>query len=313
MNKRFFKEAYMKRFSLQAKDGLNISICCWDEVKNAKAVIQIAHGMAEHIARYNDYALYLNSNGYIVIGDDHRGHGYTCGADNKGRTVGDSYSDTLDDMAMLTQYARDTYKLPVMLIGHSYGSFLSQGYIQKYGNLIEACILSASAYMHTFIVFAGKTIAGIQKAFLGENKDAKLIAKLSFGAYDKHFKKENLKNAWISRSKENIEAYEQDPFCGHPMCIGFQASFLKNIYKHSTKKAMMNVPNDLPILMIAGENDPVGGYGKLSRKLNDVYNSLGKKCSIIMYKDDRHEILNEVDKDVVYNDTLEFFDKIISR
>ena len=307
----------MEEFTMNSFDGTDIHCYIWNEVENPKAVVQIAHGMGEHCGRYNDFASFLNKNGYIVIAEDHRGHGKTCGYDKRGIVEGDSYNDTITDMIALTNnYAYKKYKLPVVLIGHSYGSFLSQGYIERNGDRLAGVILSGSAYMNTTQVAFGRVVATIQNAFLGGEKPAKLIAKLSFGAYDKQFKSEKQPFAWLTRDKDVVKQYIADENCGaaFTMSIAFQKSFFCGMKTINQPKALAGIPKDLPIFIASGDKDPVGGNGALVSRLYEEYRTLGlQNLSIKLYPDARHEILNELNKEEVYADFLAFIDKVTAQ
>ncbi len=297
----------MKEFKLKCYESNEIAVYVWDEVANPTAVVQISHGMAEWCVRYDHFASFLNSNGYVVIADDHRGHGKTSGFSEKGIVEGDSFHDTVEDMYQITRYAAETYKLPVLLFGHSYGSFLSQAYIEKYGDAIKGVILSGTAYMNSGLVKTGNLLAGAIGGFLGMDTPAKLISKMTFGSYDKLFASESQKFAWLSRDKAQVEKYAADEFCGYPMCYGFQFSFFKGILKASTSRAIGRIPKNLPILITGGEEDPVGEQGKLPRRLFEEYKKAQlTDVSIKLYPGARHEILNELNQAEVYADILSF-------
>ena len=304
----------MEEFNLISFDGTDIHCYMWNDVQDPKAVVQIAHGMGEHCGRYDDFASFLNKNGYIVIAEDHRGHGKTCGYEKRGIVEGDSYNDTISDMIALTNnYAIKKYKLPVVLVGHSYGSFLSQGYIERNGDALAGVILSGSAYMNTAQVAFGRLVASIQNAIVGGEKPANLIAKLSFGAYDKQFKEEKQPFAWLTRDKKVVKKYIADEFCGAAfnMSIAFQKSFfygMKTVYRPESLKA---IPKELPVFIASGDRDPVGGNGALVSRLYEEYKALGlTDLDIKLYPDTRHEILNELNKDEVYSDFLAFIERV---
>ena len=291
----------------KAYKDYELNVYVWDEVKSPKAVVQIAHGMAEDAARYEDFAKFLNKNGYIVLADDHRGHGKT--AQGKLGIVpdGDCYFDTIEDMALLTDYAKDKYKLPVILFGHSYGSFLSQGYIEKHSDKIVSCVLCGSARMDIPDAKLGGMVANVQTALFGKDKPAKMIAQMSFGNYEKPFKEEGKTNAWLNRDPAEVDKYNANPMCGYILSLGFYKSFfngLKQIYGDSPKQ----IRADLPIFIISGDKDPVGGMGELVKNLYNMYKGFGFNVDMKLYKDARHEILNEINKEEVYEDVLKFFE-----
>jgi alpha-beta hydrolase superfamily lysophospholipase len=303
----------MKEFTLKGYDATEIACYAWDEVENPVAVVQIAHGMGEHCKRYDHFASFLNANGYIVVADDHRAHGKTSGYEMRGISEGDCFNDTITDMIQLTAYAKDKYKLPVFLLGHSYGSFLSQGYMQRNAKNIAGVILSGSAYMGITLTKLGRIIAEIQNYFYGPDKPAKLIAKMSFGAYDKPFANEKQKFAWLSRDAEVSKKYIADPYCGghFVMSIGFQLSFFQGLGKLYTESGLNSIPKELPIMVMSGDKDPVGGNGKLVTMLYEKYKAIGlKNTEFKLYQDARHEILNEINKEEVYADALAFINKV---
>ncbi|MBE5762704.1 MAG: alpha/beta hydrolase [Clostridiales bacterium] len=291
----------------KAYNDYELNVYVWDEVKSPKAVVQIAHGMAEDAARYEDFAKFLNKNGYIVLADDHRAHGKT--AQGKLGIVpdGDCYFDTIEDMALLTDYAKDKYKVPVILFGHSYGSFLSQGYIEKHSDKIVACVLCGSAKIDTSDAKLGGMVANLQTALFGKDKPAKFIANLSFGNYEKPFKQDGKTNAWLNRDMAEVDKYNANPMCGFILSLGFYKSFfhgLKQIYGDAPKQ----IRKDLPIFIISGDQDPVGGMGVLVKNLFEMYKDFGFNVDIKLYEGARHEILNEINKEEVYNDALAFFE-----
>lgn len=300
----------MKKIELKAFDGTMIGIDLWDEVESPKACVQIAHGMAEHPDRYDDFAKFLNAKGYIVAGDDHRGH--RRGAINgvNGMVYGDSWNQTLDDMNTLCDYLKDTYKLPVVLLGHSYGSFLSQCFIERHSDKLAGAILSGTAHMKNALIAAGLTIASIQKALCGGDKPGKLINTLSFGSYNKPFVEQGQDFAWLSRDKEQVAKYEADPDCGYVLCIDYYHAFFKGVMAMYGDDAK-NISKDFKIMVACGSQDPVSNNSALARKLSEFYISLGLKPVLKIYEGARHEILNETNKDEVYKDFGDFIDKLI--
>jgi alpha-beta hydrolase superfamily lysophospholipase len=300
----------MQRLTFKSFDGKDISYVLWEDVKSPKAIVQIVHGMAEYIDRYDDFAKFLNSKGYVVIGDDHRGHGQTEGEKNLGVATKTCFDDTIKDLEMVSDIALAKYKLPLFVIGHSYGSFLTQRYIQLYSEKIEGAILSGSAWMGSGLVKMGKLIANIQGALIDHNKPAKLIAKMSFGAFSNPFTDTDMENRWLSRDPALVKKYNEDKYCGYVMSVGFQVSFMRSVTKLYVKEGLDSIRKDLPLMLASGALDPVGGAGKLVTKLYEVYQSIGMKdISIKLYEDARHEILNETNKQEVYSDFLAFLDK----
>ncbi|NCU32789.1 MAG: alpha/beta hydrolase, partial [Candidatus Moranbacteria bacterium] len=218
----------MRSIKMDTFDGKRMNVSIWDEVEEIKGAVVISHGMAEHSERYDDFANFLNKNGYVVLADDHRGHRYN-NAGAKGIVDGDSFMQTVEDMRTLVEFAHKTYDKEVYLIGHSYGSFLSQRFIELYSTKIKACILSGTAHMKNPLIMSGNAIATVQYAIFGSDKTGHLIDKMSFGAYNKPFEAQGQKFAWLSRDKEQVAKYEADEYCGYPLSIGFYKNFFKGL------------------------------------------------------------------------------------
>lgn len=307
----------MKNFKeiLKGKDGYEFSVSFWLPDGKVKGIVQILHGMVEYIDRYDEFAKYLCNLGFAVAGDDHRGHGLTAGEENLGKVpAGDTYFDTIDDAIILTQYLQEKYpSVPTIVFGHSYGSFLAQGYIQQNGDNIDGCVLCGSARMDNSDVKMGKKVANMQFKLYGKDKPANLIRKLSFGGYEKPFKHEKRKNAWLNRDVDACEKYNNDKFCNYTMSIGFYKYFFEGLLKIYEQERLDKINKDLPLFIISGDKDPVGNMGQLVRELYDLYVNIGvKNVKIKLYNNARHEILNELNKAEVYQDVTDWIDEIIS-
>ncbi len=298
----------MKTEKFKSFDGTVLQCYLWDNVRNAKGVVQISHGMAEHARRYDDFANYLNQNGFIVFADDHRAHGMTSTKQSakgvKGYHKGNIYFDTVQDECAITKMLKDRYNLPVIYLGHSYGSMVGQRYIEECKDYTGA-VLSGSAMMKGAILSTGAAVANLQYKTLGGEKTGKLLDKLSFGNYNKPFKADKIPFAWLSRDKEQVKKYILDEQCGNVMSIAFFKFFLCGLKESYKKENLAKIDVNKPIAIFSGEKDPVGGNGKLVNKLYNQYKTLGvKDLSVKLYPDARHEILNEVNREEVYADFL---------
>ena len=207
----------MKTEKFKSFDGTILQCYLWDNVRKPKGVVQISHGMAEHARRYDNFANYLNENGFIVFADDHRAHGMTSTKQSakgvKGYHKGDIYFDTVQDECAITKMLKDRYNLPVIYLGHSYGSMLGQRYIEECKDY-DGVVLSGSAMMKGPILSTGAAVANMQYKTLGGEKTGKLLDKLSFGNYNKPFKADKIPFAWLSRDKEQVKKYIIDEQCG---------------------------------------------------------------------------------------------------
>ena len=304
----------MKQTMFAGYKDYPINLAVWDEVEGeVKGVVQILHGMVEHIGRYDEFAKFLNKHGYVALGDDHRGHGVTAQGKLGVVPAGDCFADTVEDEILIGRYARETYNAPLLVFGHSYGSFLTQRYIQKSSEM-AGVILCGSACMDIPDVKAGLAVANMQAKIFGKDKPANLIRKMSFGPYNAQFKAEKKENAWLTRDDERREKYNADPMCNYTMCIGFYTSFFSALGKLYTPEALSGIPKELPVFIISGDKDPVGESGELIDKFAAVYKDNGLlNVSVKLYPQARHELLNELNRDEVMADVLSFYEGVLNK
>lgn len=299
----------MKNELFTTKDNKQVALYEFDNVTKPRAVVQIAHGMSEHSQRYKYFADYLNSQGYIVVMNDLRGHGSSTTVDSYGYEAGDNWTNNINDQIAISNYCVDKYKLPLVMMGHSYGSFLTQR-LMEINNIPVAFILSGSCYMNTPTVSLGKIIAKNMCRNKGGKYPAELLATMSFRSYDKHFKQGT--NAWLSRDTSIVEEYNNDKMCGYVCSANFYRSFftgLKQIYK---KAELSKIDTAKPLLIFSGSDDPVGNYSKGVTKLSKMYKKLKiSDITTILYEGGRHEMLNETNKQEVYQAVVEFLNRVI--
>ena len=293
-------------------DGQQIFTRIWKNVSKPKAVMLILHGMVEHSGRYQDFATKCNEVGIIVFSMDLRGHGRTVGDSKKvGQYAGDIFGDCVNDAQKFADELIAEYKLPLIVFGHSFGSFLTQEFIQNY-HKHSMVVLSGSANMKGVgDVKLGKMVANIQRAFLGKNSPAKMIYKLSFGKYGKPFEKGN----WLTRDNGAWDKYKADPYCGNICSANFYRSFFGHLGKLYKVKNIQNIDKNVPILITSGAVDPVGGeQHKLVDKLEDMYRLNGiKRVSCKIWEDCRHEILNEINRDEIIEYILDWIQNNLSK
>ncbi|MBL4932793.1 alpha/beta hydrolase [Clostridium paridis] len=299
--------------NLTAKDGKNLYVYCWDKADNPKGMIQIFHGMAEHSGRYKEFAEYLNRKGFIVYSSDHRGHGKTADTVEEIGIIGeDGFNAIVEDKHLIFEQMKQEHpELPMFLLGHSFGSFLAQEYIIRYGKELKGVVLSGSAAQKGAEVYLGGLISSFQREISGEKKQSKLLDTLSFGSYNKRFKGDGYKFSWLSTDLKEVKKYEEDPFCGAVFSIGFFYYLMKGLRNLYKKERLKLIQQELPIFIISGEDDPVGGYGKLVKGLFEIYKEIGiRDVTLKLYPGFRHEILNEVKKREVYEDILNWLNHI---
>ncbi len=297
---------------LKSFDGAELYLHEWVDVASPKGIVQIVHGMAEHARRYDAFAQFLNAHGYLVVADDHRGHGRT-DEENLGYHAGDMFADTLRDEAEITGFYKNRYPgLKFILFGFSYGSFLAQAYLSKYGDLIDGAVIGGSCYKKDFEVYLGSVVAALGCAFVGEDRPAKFIRKLSFGAYEKKFDDRE----WLSVDAENNAAYKADPLCDFTCSNRFYSDFFRGLRSLYTKEYLQGLRRDLPILLISGEDDAVGNMGAGVKKLFRYYTEKAGmvRVQLVLFPSSRHEFLNEkAGREEKWGTVLGFLDGVPAR
>ena len=292
--------------SLKAKDGHMINVYCWNKVERPIAVLQIFHGMAEHAGRYNKFANSLNNQEIAVFGDDHRGHGQTAILNGKPGVIGkDGFNKIVEDEYMITNMIKNKYpKTPVYIFAHSFGSFIGQEYITRYGSEIDGIILCGTAAQIGFEFRLAKILAFLQMKIFGEEEKATFLEFLSFGSYNKKINISDGSN-WLSRDTEEVFKYSQDKSCGFTCSIGFYYYFIDGLLNLYKKNKLISIPKTLPVYIIAGQEDPVGQYGSRVEKLYEIYKKTDlTDLNMKLYKDCRHELLNELNREEVTDDVL---------
>lgn len=292
---------------VSAYDGTKLDALCFLPEGKPKGIFQILHGMCEYKERYQPFMSFLAEHGYIAAAHDHRGHGNSVSdksdlgyfSDKTGKAV-------TEDAFAVTQALKKRYgDLPVILFGHSMGSLVAMNYLQKHETAIEKLVICGMPKKNIF-VGVGLFLNGVISLFKGERHRSKWMAKLTLGGANKKFKSEG-KNAWLTRDREVVKAYNADEKCNFIFtCNGFKnlLKLLKNTYKQTKYRRFYPT---LPILFVAGEEDPVAGgfdgwfegkYMLTERGYVRVYGQL--------YQGMRHEILNEIGKEKPYADILAF-------
>lgn len=299
----------MKERQLTMKDGHRLFYRIW-EVDNPKASVHINHGMAEHSYRYDDFARFLNSHGYVVYAQDHRGHGRTAEEDEKGWfSHQDGWSIVVDDAFSIDEKIMEDYpEIPHFLFGHSMGSFITRISMARHSEDYDAVVICGTGAHQGLLGRIGQMLARSHvKKWNSKMRDPDLD-KLAFSSYSKRFKGEG-KFAWLSRDRKEVEKYENDPFCGFVCSSKFYDDLIELSNQANNANEVKKVRKSLPVFIISGTDDPVGGYSKGVRKVYSLYKNAGiENVQLKLYDGGRHEILNEINKDEVYQDIVAFYD-----
>lgn len=272
-----------------------------------KGIVQICHGMAEHCKRYDEFARFLCKNGYAVFINDHLGHGNSVARDEELGFFGESsgVGDLVNDAKILSDLARSLHPdKPFFIFGHSMGSFIARKYTEKFGMNIDGAVFCGTSGTNPAAGIAVK-IADFIGSKKGYTHRSEFINKIAFGGYNKRVEEKRTDFDWLTRDESAVDRYIEDPKCGFLFtCAGYRDLFtlLKSVSQRSWYE---NVPFILPILLIAGAEDPVGEYGKgVKQVFRDLKKTGHKDVSLKLYENDRHEILNELNRHQVYDDVL---------
>ncbi|MBU5317019.1 lysophospholipase [Clostridium bornimense] len=301
-----------KRFNFSIVDDEGVKINCykWIPEGEIKGVVQISHGMLETILRYDDFASYLSDGGYAVYGHDHRGHGKTAESKDKlGHLDKDDFEWLVKDVHLITEEIKRDYKdKKIILLGHSMGSFVAQRYIQLYSNDIDALILSGSNGKPPKATRIGKLISGCGVCIFGGSKRGKIINKITFGSYNKRLEGRTELD-WLCSDSKEVDKYINDPYCGGIPTVSFFNELFKGLLTINKKGNFDIVRKDLPVYIFAGDKDPVGMRGKGIINLYNNLKEIGiKDVTYKLYKDGRHEMLNEINKKDVYIDIFRWIE-----
>lgn len=300
---------YNENFHFTGANGQEIFTWCWNVPQKPRGIIQIIHGMAEHAGRYADFAGYMNSLGFSVYACDLRGHGKTgemnhdsCDPDNGG------FNGIMEDQNLLSKLIRARHPgIPLFVLGHSFGSFIAQEYIKYYGSEVAGVILSGSCRMGGPIVKIACCLAAVSLP-LGKSRRNTFLDKLSFGSYNKAISNPASKFAWISRDAGQVKKYDDDGFCGNVMSTSFYYCFFKGLNK--LNRDVGSIPKNLPVYLMSGDNDPVGQYGRGTARLYEMYRTEGiADLQLKLYPGGRHEMINEVNRQEVYQDIAAWLEK----
>lgn len=304
--------------NFESRDGSSkVYAVKWVPEVEPKAILQITHGMAEYIDRYEKFASFLTDQGILVVGDDHLGHGHTVTL-NEGKYgyICKKHSDTVmvrDEHRLKKTIEKEYPGIPYFILGHSMGSFILRNYLCRYGSGIKGAIIMGTGMQPKGLLVVSRALAGIIGLCFGEEHESKFIDSLAFGTYNKKISKPETQSAWLTKDVAIQEKYINDPWCGFTFTVNGFKTLFKLIYNLHDKSNLEQMPKNLPILITSGEEDPVGDYGKA---VIGVYESYVKdlkmtNVSLKMYPTCRHEILNETDCEIVYKDILEWIEQQI--
>ena len=293
--------------TVTTSDGTALHTYRWLPEGSPRAVVQIAHGMAEHAARYGRLAEALTAAGFAVYANDHRGHGSTASKADHGYFADqEGWESVVADLRRVTDLAREEQPdLPVFLLGHSMGSFLSRAYVIEDSRQLAGLVLSGTAGDPGLLGKVGGIVAATEAKVRGPRHVSTLLDKLTFGQYNAAFKPNRTDFDWLSRDDAEVDLYVADELCGNTFTSGFFADLLGGLAGINDRRQVARVRRDLPILLVSGDADPVGDSGKGVRAVAEQYESVGvADVTCTLYPGARHEIFNETNRDEVTADVV---------
>lgn len=299
-----FKDFFFN--SSTGKNKIHARMCVPDT--EPRAIVQIIHGIAEYIDRYDEFMNFLAENGIIAVGTDHLGHGKSI--ENEEQTGFFAYENGWDyvvrDEEVLRLAMHENYpELPIIVFGHSMGSFMTRTLLIRYPDAFNAAIISGTGNQGAALVNGGLFMGNLVTGLKGAHHYSKFLNNLAFGSYNKIYENPKTEYDWLSRDEANVQKYIDDPLCGFiPSCSLFR-DMMTGVKFITNKKNLTAMNKDMPVYFMSGDMDPVGECGKGVQKAYNNFLEAGMKdVSIKLYPGGRHEMLNEINKDEVYTDIL---------
>ena len=275
-----------------------------------KCVLQIVHGMEEYIDRYDEFARFLNKYDICVIGNDHLGHGQSVSDEVVHGYFGmdDIATVVVRDVHRLKKMVQETLpEVPFFIMGHSMGSFLVRQYLCCHGTELSGAVICGTGYQPEAVLKAALALCRVEAALRGWKSRSHLLQWMTFGSFNSKFAPNRTQSDWLCRNEEIVDAYESDPKCGFLFTLNGYYNLFLTMYKVIRREYLERMPRELPVLFISGEKDPVGGFGKGVRTVEKLFRETGmRSVECRLYPEDRHELLNEVDRQEVYEDILDW-------
>ncbi len=291
-------------FKVTPEDG-NFELVVWKPEGEVKAVVQILHGMAEHIDRYEGLAKALTDQGYAVAGHSHKGHGRTCGQNELGFFYEqDGWNRNVENAHFVSALIREQFEgKKFVLLGHSMGSFMAREYAIRYSNELDGLVLCGTGSPPFMSIFMGKLLAQLSPL----KKPAHLVDKIAFVSYNTPFKPNRTKFDWLSRDEKEVDKYIEDELCGFCFTGGAFRDFFGGLMALSKLDRLNSMNKFMPVYFISGDCDPVGGMGKGVVKAYEQFKNVGiQDVTIQLYKGARHELFNETNKQEVMMDLIDW-------
>jgi alpha-beta hydrolase superfamily lysophospholipase len=300
-------------FELRTDDGQSLLARRWLPEGRPRAVVQIAHGLSEHSARYTRLAAALNAAGYAVYTNDNRGHGPQAAPADLGHFADDGgWGKVVGDFWTMNRLiAKEQPGVPIIFLGHSLGSFLGQEFVAEHSDALAGAVYSGSSGKPPAIATLGRLIARAERLRLGKRGKSQLLGQMWFGAYNKPFAPARTEFDWLTRDEKEVDAYVADPYCGFPFSTQLAIDVLDALPSLSSPQSLARIRKDMPIYVFSGERDPVAAN---IQGLIDALKSAGfTKLTTRIYPGARHETLNETNREEVTRDLIDWLDAVVGK
>lgn len=302
-------------FWLDATDSSRLYVNSWIPVSGPKAVVMLAHGMAEHSGRYARLGVALSAAGFALYAHDQRGHGRTAAHGVIGHYAdADGWNKVVGDLASLNEAVEQRHPgLPIFLLGHSMGSYVAQAYLLQHGTALQGAVLSGSNFQPVSLYRSAALIARLERWRQGATGRSAVIEWLSFGSFNKAFKPARTPFDWLSRDAAEVDLYVIDPMCGFRCTNQFWLDMLGGLQRISEPSELEKIDPGLPLLILGGECDPVS-EGKRLKNLAGAYKIAGmQSVTMNLYPQARHEVFNETNRDEVTRDLLAWLEQALTQ
>ena len=302
-----------RNITYPSSDGIHtIHAREWLPQGKPRAVVQIVHGVAEHVGRYDHVAQFFTGQGILVCGGDHLGHGLTADDGKYGCFASQGgWELVVRDVRRLREMQGEKYPgVPYVILGHSMGSFLTRTYLIRYPGTVDGAVLSGTGQEPAAVVAFGKGVAGLLCRVKGPGYVSGLVYGLSLGAYNQKFKPNRTSADWISRDEAMVDAFRKDPLCSFKPTVSMFRDMMGGLQFIADRSNLARMDRNTPVYFLSGDRDPVGAMGKGVRKVVRMFQNAGcRDVTLKLYPEGRHEMFNELNRQEVMEDLLAWLEE----
>ena len=303
-------------FFFKSGSGARLHGCRWTPDSQVRAVLQIVHGIVEYVERYDGFANFLNRQGILVVAEDHMGHGKSISQECPQGYFAGGWQTAVDDTYRLTRDTMAEFRdVPFILFGHSMGSFMARTILAKYPDSgITAAVICGTGWQPAPVLAAGKAACALVCRAKGERAPSPLLQAMAFGTYNRKVEHPRTPYDWISRDNSVVNAYKADPLCGFTPTAGLMRDMMEGIAYIQREENLAKMGKALPVLFIAGGDDPVGSYGAGVRTAAEAFRKAGmERVDVRIYPLCRHELLNEINREEIMDDVSRWIDGVLEK